>query len=92
MEVTLGTLAVNTARKYSGRMDEMNAGQLAPGGYPDVYAEKEAMEIRKPTQRERLMVKRQRLAAQLASVDAALNALDENPNLEKFLEVMARAS
>jgi hypothetical protein len=73
-------------------MDEMNAGQLAPGGYIDEYQAKEAMEIRKPTQRERLMVKRQRLAAQLASVDAALSALDENPNLEKFLEVMARAS
>jgi hypothetical protein len=46
---------------------------------------------RKPTQREQLMVKKLRLTVQLANVNAALGALDENPQLEKFLEVMARA-
>jgi len=64
------------------------AENLVPGGYPG----KEYLDSpRKFTQREQLMVKKQRLAAQLANVNAALAALDDNPQLEKFLEVMARA-
>lgn len=67
----------------------------APGGgelMPGDYANKAVLDFpRKPTQREQLTVKKQRLSAQLANVNAALAALDENPQLEKFLEVMARA-
>ena len=64
-------------------------GQIIPGGY---LAEKQYLDSpRRPSQREQLTVKKQRLSAQLANITAALNALDENPNLEKFLEVMARA-
>lgn len=74
-------------------MDEVTeapeTSQMIPGGYP---GEKQYLDSpRKPTQREQLMVKKQRLSAQLANVNAALAALDENPNLERFLEVMARA-
>jgi hypothetical protein len=55
------------------------------------YLDKQFSDPRKPTQREQLSAKRARLSAQLANVNAALAALDENPQLERFLEVMARA-
>lgn len=45
----------------------------------------------KPTQREQLMAKRQRLSAQLANIDAALAALDAHPDLEEFVKVLGRA-
>lgn len=64
----------------------------APGiGGALIGENKNYLEPRKATQREVLTAKKNRLAAQLANVNAALSALDDNPQLEKFLEVMARA-
>lgn len=75
-------------------MDEQcgtDACNEIPGAGLVPYPEKMLLDQRNPTQRERLTVKKQRLSAQLANVNAALTALDDNPQLEKFLEVMAKA-
>jgi len=73
-------------------MADWNEGAGTQAEMPGGYLEKQFLDSpRKPTQREQLMVKKQRLSAQLSNVNEALAALDDNPQLEKFLEVMARA-
>ena len=68
-------------------MDETQAaGQLAPRGYAD-----EAEIPKQQSQRDRLNSKKRRLEAQLAVVTAALGALDEHPELERFIDLMGRA-
>ena len=62
------------------------AQQLAPAGMDTAeFNPKQA------SQRQRLVAKQQRLTSQLATVNAAIAALDENPNLEKFIDLMGRA-
>lgn len=71
-------------------MDEdYETNQCDPGAG---LLEKCSEEIRKPSTRDRLTAKKQRLTVQLAAVDAGLKALDDNPTLEKFIETIARAS
>lgn len=43
-----------------------------------------------PTAREQLATKKKRLTEQLAQVDAALEALDANPEIERVLTLVGR--
>jgi len=50
-----------------------------------------ANDARKPTQREKLMAKKNRLTVQLQAVNSALNMLDSHPDLEEFIKVIGQA-
>lgn len=63
---------------------------MIPGGDCGTM-ELKCAEDRNPTNRERLLSKKTRLEMQLKSVNAGLEALDANPELEKFIETVARA-
>lgn len=47
-------------------------------------------QMRRPTMREGFIQRKADLTQQLANVDAALAALDENPNFEKILDVVQK--
>ena len=51
----------------------------------------ESLEPRQITMRENLENKRDMLRTDLADVDAALEALDANPEVSKVLELLAKA-
>ena len=72
-------------------MDELipSADCESPGA-PTAYGL--AKELREPTVTERLADKRQRLAQQLAETDEALAALKANPEIERVLNLVQRAS
>lgn len=44
-----------------------------------------------PTRRQQLEMRKANLEAQLATVNAALDALDAHPDLEKFIDVIQQA-
>lgn len=54
-------------------------------------AQCESLMPRQVTVRENLENKRDKLRTSLADVDAALDALDANPEVSKVLELLARA-
>ena len=45
-----------------------------------------------PTLRERLIAQKADLTQRLANVDAAISALDSNPNFEQVLDVIGKVS
>jgi vacuolar-type H+-ATPase subunit E/Vma4 len=49
------------------------------------------MEARRPTVRDALENKKQSMTEALADVQAAIDALDANPEVSKVLELLARA-
>lgn len=50
----------------------------------------EACDVRTPSARDQLAEKKKRLTIQLEQVDAALEALDANPEIERVLTLVGR--
>lgn len=47
-------------------------------------------QMRRPTMRENFIAQKADLTQRLANVDAAIEALDSNPNFEKILDVVQK--
>jgi hypothetical protein len=68
----------------------MYANQLGPVSNEEFLAKQEA-EYQPPTARKQLLQKQAILTKELLKVEAALKALDANPDLEQFTEVLKAA-
>lgn len=55
------------------------------------YELKSQAQYQPPTMRRNLEDKRDNLQSQLLQTEAALKAMDDNPNLEQFMELIRRA-
>ena len=55
------------------------------------YAGEIGMALRNPSPRERLQEKRKVLETELTAVNAAIQALDANPNIEQVMTLVQRA-
>ncbi len=58
----------------------------------DIQTQSPGLTAVKPDIREGLVMRKNRLEQQLADLDAAITALDENPQVARLLELVGKAS